>query len=61
MYEENDRKNQRRDSFRKKHLKNRDDSLIEHRDTHKIKKALKSKIDKMREQELWEDWEDEIS
>lgn len=61
MYEENDRKNQRRDNFRKKHLKNRDDNLAEHRDNFKLKKALKSKIDQIREQELWEDWEDEIS
>lgn len=58
----NDRKNCRRDSFKKKHtIKRNDDFSGEIRDRAKIKKALKSKIEKMKEDELWEEWEDEIS
>jgi hypothetical protein len=59
MYDDNDRKNQRRNSLKKKNSKNQDD-FIEHRDKAKIKKALKSKLEQIKEEELWDDWENEI-
>lgn len=61
MNEENDRKIQRRDNFKKKHLDTRDDGAIEYRDTNKLKKQFKQKKQQLRAEELWEDWENEIS
>lgn len=57
-----DRKRNGKDKIRYKSLmKNptyKDDSI---RDNRKIKNRLKSKIEEMRQEEIWEDWEDEIS
>lgn len=60
MNEENDRKIQRRDSFKKKHLDIRDDTILEHRASNKLKKQFKQKKQQLRAEELWEDWENEI-
>jgi hypothetical protein len=61
IYEENpeDRKKNRRTSFiNKKHTVK--EKFVEQRDKAKIKKELKSKMEKMKEEELWEEWDDEI-
>jgi len=61
MNEENDRKIQRRDSFKKKHLDARDDGIVESKDRNKLKKQFKQKKQQLKAEELWEDWENEIS
>jgi hypothetical protein len=58
--ENEDRKNNRRQSFKKKISTNKLDYDIEKRDRAKIKNQLKTKIERMREEEIWEDWENEI-
>jgi len=61
IHEENpeDRKQNRRTSFNnKKHTVK--EKFIEQRDKAKIKKELRSKMEKMKEEELWEEWDDEI-
>jgi len=58
--ENEDRKNNRRQSFKKKISTNKVDYDIEKRDRAKIKNQLKTKIERMREEEIWEDWENEI-
>lgn len=58
--ENEDRKNNRRKSFKKKISSDRIDYDIEKRDRTKIKNQLKTKIERMREEEIWEDWENEI-
>lgn len=57
-FEDKDRK-----EFRRKKLqKNRDLPKIDHNDEYKKakknKKALRSKIEELQEEELWGDWED---
>jgi len=58
--ENEDRKSVRRKSFKKKITSDRVDYDIEKRDRTKIKNQLKTKIERMREEEIWEDWENEI-
>jgi hypothetical protein len=58
--ENEDRKNNRRQSFKKKISTNKVDYDIEKRDRAKIKNQLKTKIERIREEEIWEDWENEI-
>jgi hypothetical protein len=60
-YEENpeDRKQSRRTNFNhKKHTVK--EKFIEQRDQIKIKKEFKHKIEQMKEEELWEEWDNEI-
>jgi len=54
-----DRKNYRREklSNKKKTSKDLDQS---YRDIKKIKKEYRSKIEEMEQEELWEEWENEI-
>ena len=60
MNEDNeDRKLFRRNSFKNKHL-NKKTKNQEARDSVKIKKERKSRIERMKEDEIWEDWENEI-
>jgi len=61
MKEENieDRKNYRRDSFKNKRLDNKAKD-IERRDSIKIKKQRKNKMMEIEQDELWEEWENEI-
>ena len=61
MNEENieDRKNYRRDSFKNKRLDNKAKD-IERRDSVKIKKQRKNKMMEIEQDELWEEWENEI-
>jgi hypothetical protein len=53
------RKNNRRQNIQKKNL-NRRSNDIDYRDTNKLKKQFKKHKEEMRQEELWEDWEDEI-
>lgn len=55
-----DRKSLRRDNFKQKRNTKDFADRIEHRDKAKIKKALKSKMERIKEEEIWEDWENEI-
>lgn len=55
-----DRKSLRRDNFKQKRNTKDFADRIENRDKAKIKKALKSKIERIKEEEIWEDWENEI-
>jgi len=61
MNEENieDRKSYRRDSFKNKRLDNKAKDT-ERRDSVKIKKQRKNKMMEIEQDELWEEWEDEI-
>ena len=54
------RKTSRRQNIEKKKLDKYSDP-IDFKGSQKIKKALKKQKEEMRQQELWEDWEDEIS
>jgi hypothetical protein len=62
IYEENpeDRKQNRRAVFNNKKQQPVKEKFMEQRDKTKIKKELKSKIEKMKEEELWEEWDNEI-
>lgn len=57
-----DRKKNGKNKIKYKHLSRdsvyKDDTS---RDSKKIKNRLKSKIEEMRQEEIWEDWEDEVS
>lgn len=53
------RKNNRRQNIQKKNLDRRSND-IDYRDTCKIKKQFKKQKEEIRQEELWEDWEDEI-
>lgn len=55
-----DRKSLRRDNFKQKRNTKDFADRIENRDKAKIKKALKSKMERIKEEEIWEDWENEI-
>lgn len=56
-----DRKNKGRNKIKYKRLDKNMYHDFDNRDRSKIKKQMKSKIEQMREEELWEDWENEIS
>lgn len=53
------RKNNRRQNIQKKNLdrKNNDSDYFE---GNKVKKQLKKNIEDLRQEELWEDWDNEI-
>lgn len=53
------RKNNRRQNMQKK-TQYRQDGDIEHRDINKLKKRFKKNKEELRQEELWEEWEDEI-
>lgn len=55
-----DRKKYGRNKIKYKFLDKNRSKDIEHRDKSRIKKQIKSKIEEMRQEEIWEDWEDEI-
>jgi hypothetical protein len=57
----NDRKHIRRDNITKKKHKNHNREDIDGRDVNKIKKAFKHKKTELFQEELWEEWQDEIS
>ena len=53
------RKNNRRQNIQKKTLDRRS-SDVDYRDINKLKKQFKKHKEEIRQEELWEDWEDEI-
>lgn len=53
------RKNNRRQNIQKKNL-DRKSSDIDYRDNNKLKKQFKKHKEDLRQEELWEDWEDEV-
>ena len=58
---EEDRKQNRRNSFRnKKYKTNNKDYVVDKKDQTKIKKAFKHRKIELEEEEVWEQWEDEI-
>jgi hypothetical protein len=54
-----DRKNNRRKNLQQKISKRYED--LEYKDSNKIKKQLKRDKEFLKQEELWEEWEDEIS
>lgn len=58
-----DRKENRRINYNKKHFsKNKDkDFILEKKDTHKVVRDYKNKKKEIAQDELWEEWSDEIS
>lgn len=56
-----DRKNKGRNKIKYKRLDKNMHHDLDSRDRSKIKKQMRSKIEQMREEELWEDWENEVS
>lgn len=54
------RKNNRRKNIEQKFVNRKSDSY-EARDLNKLKKQFKKAKEQIRQEELWEDWEDEIS
>jgi hypothetical protein len=56
MYDSDNRKNNRRDKIVSKNFK-KDKISEEQRFLSKIKKQKRQKIENIREEELWEDWE----
>jgi hypothetical protein len=53
------RKNNRRQNIQKKYL-DRKSNDIDYRDNSKLKKQFKKNKEEMQQEELWEDWENEI-
>lgn len=59
-----DNKEIRRDNFKNKTLKHKNKKNIDNidiRDNNKLQKAFKHKKLEIEQEELWEEWEDEIS
>lgn len=54
-----DRKNNRRKNFQQKISKKNED--LQNKDLNKIKKQLKRDKEFLEQEELWEEWENEIS
>jgi hypothetical protein len=57
--DQDNRKNVRRDHLKKRHLDKKHDN-IEYRDQSKMKKQFKRHKQQMLEEELWDEWNDEI-
>lgn len=57
----NDKKSQRRDNIKHKKGKTRPFDDMENRDRSRLNKAYKHKKAEMDQEELWEEWQDEIS
>ena len=54
------RKTNRRKNIEQKFVNKKSDQY-ESRDLHKLKKQFKKTKEQIRQEEIWEDWEDEIS
>jgi|688.fasta_scaffold05897_11 hypothetical protein len=61
MHDQDNRKDFRRQKFVNKNLPKREKISDEQRFLSKSKKEKKQKIEDLREEELWEDWNNEIS
>lgn len=55
-----DRKSHRRDNINRKKTRPKDFDAHENRDQNKIKKAFKQRQKEIYQEELWEEWQDEI-
>lgn len=55
-----DRKHQRRDNITRKKSRPKNSEPIDHRDQSKLNKAFKHKKREIYEEEIWEEWQDEI-
>lgn len=53
------RKNNRRQNIQKKNM-DRKSNDIDYRDVNKLKKQFKKHREDLKQEELWEDWENEI-
>jgi len=56
-----DRKKYGRNKIKYKFLDKNRNNDSESRDRSRIKKQIKSKLEEIRQEEMWEDWEDEVS
>lgn len=56
-----DRKKHGRNKIKYKFLDKSRNRDLESRDKSRVKKQIKSKLEEIRQEEIWEDWEDEIS
>lgn len=56
-----DRKSYRRDNISRKKTRPKDTEFIDNRDQNKLNKAFKHRKREIYEEELWEEWQDEIS
>lgn len=58
---EQDRKEYRRSTFKQKRSgKTKDHNSAEKQDNHKIKSAFKHRKRELEEEEIWEQWQDEV-
>lgn len=55
-----DRKSYRRDNISRKKIKPKDTDFIDSRDQSKLNKAFKHRKREIYEEEIWEEWQDEI-
>jgi hypothetical protein len=58
--DQENRKEIRRNNFNKKKNLDRHGSEFDAKDLNKMKKQFKSKKEYLRQEELWEEWQDEI-
>lgn len=54
------RKDLRRNNLKKKTLEKRSSDNIDYKDQHKLKKQYKKHIEEIEQEELWEEWKNEI-
>lgn len=54
------RKNLRRDHLKRRNMEKRSTGDVDYKDQNKINKQFKRQKQQIREEELWEDWKDEI-
>ena len=57
---EQDRKEYRRSAFKHKKDGKTKENAVERKDKHKIKTAIKHRKMELQEEEMWEQWQDEI-
>lgn len=57
---EYDRKENRRLSYKNKNKKANKDIIFEKKDKNRVQKAFKHKKQEIEQEEIWEQWEDEV-
>jgi hypothetical protein len=58
--DQENRKEVRRNNFNKKKCLDKSNSEFESKDINKMRKQFKTKKEYLRQEELWEEWQDEI-
>ena len=58
--DQENRKEVRRNNFHKKKCLDKSNSEFESKDINKMRKQFKTKKEYLRQEELWEEWQDEI-